>query len=103
MTLPPDPQPYVVIGLKEVYDAVLRLQAIVERQTSQQDEHARDLSDHETRLRVVEASQPARNIAEIRADVERLKAGRWPLPTIAALAGIGALIVAILAFIYRSH
>lgn len=96
MTLPPDPQPYVVIGLKEVYDAVLRLQAIVERQTSQQDEHGRDLADHETRLRVVEAAQPV----QLRADVERLKAGRWPLPTITALAAAGALIVAILAFVY---
>lgn len=70
MTLPPDPQPYVVIGLKEVYDAVLRLQAIVERQTGQQDEHGRDLVDHETRLRSLER-------------------GRWPLPTITALAAAG--------------
>jgi hypothetical protein len=84
MTLPPDPQPYVVIGLKEVYDAVLRLQAIVERQTGQQDEHGRDLVDHETRIRSLER-------------------GRWPLPTIAALTGIGALIVATLAFLLRSH
>lgn len=82
MTLPPDPQPYVVIGLKEVYDAVLRLQAIVERQTSQQDEHGRDLVDHETRLRSLER-------------------GRWPLSTITALAALGALVVAVLAFIYR--
>jgi hypothetical protein len=68
MTLPPDPQPYVVIGLKEVYDAVLRLQAIVERQTSQQDEHGRDLVDHEARLRSLER-------------------GRWPIPTISGRAG----------------
>lgn len=84
MTLPPDPQPYVVIGLKEVYDAVLRLQAIVERQTGQQDEHAADLKDHETRIRGLER-------------------GRWPLSTITALAAVGALVVAIVALIYRMH
>lgn len=82
MTLPPDPQPYVVIGLKEVYDAVLRLQAIVERQTSQQDAHAADLLDHETRLRSLER-------------------GRWPLPTVIALLAAGSLVVAIIALVWR--
>lgn len=80
--MPPDPQPYVVIGLKEVYDAVLRLQAIVERQTGQQDEHGRDLVDHETRLRSLERN-------------------RWPLPTVNALAALAAVVLAVLALLWR--
>jgi hypothetical protein len=87
MTLPPDPQPstfVVMIGPKEIYDAVIGLTATVERVANQQSDTRNDVADHETRIRGLER-------------------GRWPLPTIAALAGVGALIVAILALIYRSH
>lgn len=84
--MPPDhqPQPFIIIGLKEVYDAVMVLTGTVERVANQQSDTRNDLADHETRIRSLER-------------------GRWPLPTIAALAGVGALIVAILALIYRSH
>lgn len=88
MTLPdplhPQPQPYVVIGLKEVYDAVLTLTGTVQGLVAHDTERIKELTDHENRIRSLER-------------------GRWPLPTIAALAGVGALIVAILALIYRSH
>jgi hypothetical protein len=79
----PQPQPYVVIGLKEVYDAVLTLTGTVQGLVAHDAERIKDLADHETRLRSLER-------------------GRWPLPTITALAAVGALVLAILAFMYRN-
>lgn len=68
--------PVVVIGLKDIYDAVLKLQSTVDRLVSQQDDHSKDITDHEGRLRSLER-------------------GRWPLPSIAALVSVAALIVAV--------
>jgi hypothetical protein len=80
---PPPPPQYVVIGLKEVYDAVLTLTGTVQGLVAHGAEIARDVADHEARIRSLER-------------------GRWPLPTIAAMAGVGALVVAVLTFLYHS-
>ncbi|WP_019549814.1 MULTISPECIES: hypothetical protein [Streptomycetaceae] len=36
-----------------------------------------------------------KDIAELRGAVEELRRGRWPLPSIAALSGVGALVVSL--------
>ena len=72
----PDQGPVVVIGLKEIYDALLRLDATVATLVTQGGETSRDLIDHEARLRSLEK-------------------GRWPLPSVAALVSIAALVVAV--------
>ncbi|WP_019548480.1 hypothetical protein [Streptomyces sulphureus] len=36
-----------------------------------------------------------KDIAELRTAVEELRRGRWPLPSIAALSGVGALVVSL--------
>ena len=38
-----------------------------------------------------------KEVGELQADVEALKRGRWPLPALGALTGLGALVVAVLA------
>lgn len=38
---------------------------------------------------------------ELRAEVEALKKGRWPLPAVGALTGLGALAVALIALFLR--
>ena len=78
----PEPLGPVTIGLREVYDAVMRLTGTVERLAAQHDDTARQLSDHEARLRTLERS-------------------RWPLPSLAALVSIAALIVAAAALVER--
>lgn len=80
MTGIPDPPPpsnmgYVVIGAREVYDAVLRLTTKVEALTGQLAELAGDRADHEKRLRALERA-------------------RWPLPAVGVLLSIAAVIVA---------
>jgi hypothetical protein len=79
---PPPPPQYVVIGLKEVYDAVLTLTGTVQGLVAHDSERAKDIADHEVRIRGLERA-------------------RWPLPTIAAMTGVGALILAIFTFLYR--
>lgn len=89
MTPPPDngvphtaPQFVVAITLKEVYDAVVALTGRVDLSIYQQGEMRRDVDDHETRLRSLER-------------------GRWPLPALAALVSIAAVIFAGLAYFNR--
>ncbi|KIQ67066.1 hypothetical protein TR51_06715 [Kitasatospora griseola] len=53
------------------------------------------IADHETRLRQQEQTALSEaDIAQLRADVEALKRGRWPLPALGALTGVAALVVA---------
>lgn len=94
-----EPLGRVVITARDIYDALIRLQETVNQLVSQNIGHGDDIRDHETRLRAVEAVQPARAIPELRAEVEKLKANRWPLPTIGALAGVAGVVVAIVALL----
>lgn len=74
--MPGDPLGQVVIGAREIYDAVTQVAATVNRLAASHDEVINDLKDHEVRLRVIERS-------------------RWPLPTLAVLASIAAVAVAV--------
>lgn len=66
----------VVIGLREVYDQVVSLRVAVDRMAVATEETTRSRTDHETRIRVLERA-------------------RWPLPAIAVLIALAALIVPI--------
>ena len=77
---PSDPLGPVVIGAREVYDAVMRLTALVDRLAGQHTDAESDLRDHEARIRALER-------------------GRWPLPSLAALCGLAALVVSVLALV----
>ncbi|MEH1013040.1 hypothetical protein V6U90_08005 [Micromonospora sp. CPCC 206060] len=72
-----DPLGPVTITAREVYDAVMKVAASVDRLVNQGDGHGEDIRDHETRLRALEA-------------------GRWPLPAASLLIGLAALGVALL-------
>ena len=72
----------VVVSLKDMYDTLVQLVSRVDLLIAQHTDQGKDLADHEARLRSLER-------------------GRWPLPTIGALAGVGALVVAILAMLGR--
>ncbi len=60
------------------------------------------VADHETRIRVVEqeALREA-DVAPMRADVEALKRSRWPLPTIAVLASLAGVAIALIPLLSR--
>lgn len=77
-----DPLGPVVITAREIYDAVVRLTAAVERLADGHADIERKLDDHENRIRALER-------------------GRWPLPSLAALVSIAALVIAALAL--RGH
>lgn len=69
-----DPLIGVTITSREIYDAVVRLTGRVDVLIAQQAETSADLKDHETRLRTLER-------------------GRWPLPAVAVLVSMAALIM----------
>lgn len=72
----PDPFSVTITG-REVYDAVVRLTGRVDVLIEQQTNAVADLKDHETRLRALERS-------------------RWPLPSLAVLISLAALVLAFL-------
>jgi hypothetical protein len=72
---PPQGMGYVVIGAREVYDAVLRLTTKVDTLTTQLGDVMGDHADHEKRLRALEK-------------------GRWPLPALGVLLSVAAVVVA---------
>lgn len=79
-----DPLGPVHIGAREIYDKLLdvggkvdRLDGKVEQTAGAHSEMAKDLSDHEARLRTLERS-------------------RWPLPSLAALVALASLILALI-------
>jgi len=82
----PDPGPVVVIGLKEIYDAVTSMSAQMTLLAHQHTDLTRDFAehkiDHEARIRSLERS-------------------RWPLPSLAVLVSIASLALAVIIYTTR--
>ncbi len=78
MAAPDPPLGPVVITPREIYDPLVLLRDAVRELVQGHQDADRQLGDHEARIRSLER-------------------GRWPLPSIAALVSIAALIVAALA------
>lgn len=75
--VPPEPLGGVVITAREIYDAVVRLSGQLDVLIAQHGETARDVQDHEVRLRSLEKA-------------------KWPLPSLAVVASLAALALGIL-------
>lgn len=78
-----DPLGGVQIGAREIYDEVKSVGSKLDRLTNAHDEVQKDVADHEARIRTLERS-------------------RWPLPSLAALISLGALIVALIGLLGKS-
>ena len=78
----PDPLGPVVITARDIYDALVKLTDTVNKLVGQGSGHDDDIRDHEERIRALER-------------------GRWPLPSLAALLSLGALVVAVLSLMNR--
>lgn len=68
----------IVITAREVYDAVVRLTGRVDVLINQQSVTQQEVVDHETRLRSLEKA-------------------RWPLPSVALLISLAALVLPLVA------
>ena len=64
----------VTIGAREIYDALMRLTATVDRMSEQVTDVRGEVQDHEERVRSLERS-------------------RWPLPSLAAIIAAASLAV----------
>lgn len=69
-----DPLVGVTITAREIYDGIVRLTGRVDVLIEQQSATQQDVADHEARLRALEKA-------------------RWPLPTLAVLLALAALLV----------
>lgn len=90
----PDGQPqlgHVVIGAREIYDAVMRLQGSVDRLAGQITATAAECDEREGR-----ATQRFTDHEQRIRDGERL---RWPLPAVSVFIAVAALVVTILPII----
>lgn len=65
----------VTIGAREIYDALMRLTATVDRMAEQVSDVRGEVADHEQRVRTLERA-------------------RWPLPSLAAIMAAASLAVA---------
>lgn len=72
-----DPLGPVIIGAREIYDQLVRAVAAIERVSGQITDLAQDVHDHETRIRSLEKA-------------------RWPLPSLAVLVSVAALVLPLL-------
>ncbi len=83
----PDPGVYISPAqthaeVRRIADGQIRMESKLDAILSDQRDHRDSLTDHEQRIR-------------------RLEAGRWPLPTVAALTGLAALGVALAPLLTR--
>lgn len=83
-----DPLGPVVITAREIYDQLVRVVAAVERLADGLDGQRRDLRDHETEHQKVEADHESR--------LRSLEKARWPLPALAVLVSLAALVLPLL-------
>jgi len=65
----------VIIGPREIYDAVVRVSAKVDLLSMQMTQQTADLQDQENRIR-------------------NLERGRWPIQSVTVLIAIGAVVIA---------
>lgn len=78
----PDPVGPVTIGAREIYDLLVDLRGQVSRLADQHAGTTDDVKDHEARIRSLERRQ-------------------WPLPTLAVLVSVAAIVVAALPHVSR--
>jgi len=83
-----DPQPVVVITLKEIWEAVTRLTGRVDVLITQQDTLSRDQANHERESDAVRKDHEDR--------LRSLERRQWPLPTVAVLVSLSALAAVII-------
>jgi Flp pilus assembly protein TadB len=84
----PDGLGPVVIGPREIYDALLRMQGTVDRIADRQDTAQREADD---RHRDVQC--------DLRDHEDRIRAGerlRWPLPALSAVLALVALVITVM-------
>ncbi|MFG1844921.1 hypothetical protein [Micromonospora carbonacea] len=91
-----DPLGPVQITGRDIYDALIRLTASVDRLTSQGDGHGEDIRDHEARLRLVEDVRPAPRITDLEGRLRQVEARLWPLPAASLLVALAALAIGLL-------
>ncbi|WP_406168857.1 hypothetical protein [Streptomyces sp. NBC_00996] len=102
MTASPDPTTNVAVELAQLrgeintgLESIKGTLGILVERTTRTDADVRQLrADVEAEFQKIREDE----LKALRAEVEALKQGRWPLAQIGALVGVGALVAAVVAF-----
>jgi hypothetical protein len=78
----------VIIGPREIYDAVVRLTGAVERIGARQDVTQRESDERHREVRELQTDHEAR--------LRSVERGRWPLPAVAILLSLITLAITVL-------
>lgn len=96
----------VKIGAREIYDMCLGTSTKVDVLLSQYGDLAKDLADHEVRIRLVDGT-PARvadlerQVRDLQAALRELQATRWPLQSVAIVVSLLGLALAVLTYMTK--
>lgn len=86
----------VVVTPEEMYRLLTRIDATVTRINAAVDSLDDRVADHEARLRVIEKREDmSRRVGDIEAKLHATQARVWAFPSIAGVAGVVAIIVAL--------
>lgn len=77
---PPDPLGPVVVTARDIYEELVLVRRSVDQLVGDHQDAEEKLRDHEARIRALER-------------------GRWPLPSLAALCALAAVVVSVLALV----
>lgn len=93
-----DPLVGVTITAREIYDGIVRLTGRVDVLIEQQSATQADVADHEGRLRTLEQrrSPSVQDHQDHEGRLRTLERARWPLPSVAVLVSIAAIVVSFL-------
>ena len=87
----------ITITSREIYDAVVRLTGRVDVLIEQQSSTHSEVQDHENRLRSLEhVAASKESIQDHEGRLRSLERSRWPLPSVAVLLSLGAIVIALI-------
>lgn len=94
----------VLITTQQMYELLLKVDRTVTKMAQDQQAAARQIDDHESRLRAIEAEEDlSRRIAELESDIkgmslqlEEVKRRLWAIPGASVLIAAGAVVLTLI-------
>lgn len=95
-----EPLPGITITTREIYDSIVRLAGRIDVLIEQQSRTHTEVQDHENRLRSLEQQVVSRKeIGDHEHRLRSLERTRWPLPSVAVVISLGAIVLTVLQII----
>lgn len=84
----------VVVTQQDMYKLLVKIDHAVASLSAQHDQQARQIADHETRIRSIEAEEDlGRRLAVIESHVAELQRKVWAIPSAATVIALAAIVI----------